>query len=251
MQDASVLDVAAFADHDGVTVGAEHRPVPDARLSADGDTSDEHGTGGDEGSSGDIGAVRAEREQWRQAGTQVVRRLAADRLGWPITRHAVTAAQNAQPEWAQVAAHIPAAGYRLVGDNLLRLTLTGRLENRDAGVDPAQARARRNQQAVGQQLPQPGGVGVERSPLGAAHGRDEVIPWRMHEKDPLAHAPTLPLLWALRMPRCRPREDHRARRQSERSQSRRAPGAGEPLGGTSQNPCKGASLKRRQVHGDA
>jgi len=37
----------------------------------------------------------AEREQWRLAGARAVRRLAADRLGWPITRRAVTAAQYA------------------------------------------------------------------------------------------------------------------------------------------------------------
>ena len=120
MQDAPVLHVAALADHDGVTVGAQHGPVPDARLSADRDASDEHGTGGDEGSPGDIGAVLAEREQWRQAAARAVRRLAADGLGWPITRRAVTAAQHAQPEWAQVAAHIPAAGHRFAGDNPLR-----------------------------------------------------------------------------------------------------------------------------------
>ena len=72
--------------------------------------------------------------------------------------------------------HIPAAGHRFAGDNPLRFTLAGCLENRDAGVDLAQARARRDQQAVGQQPAQPGGVGVESSPLGAAHGRDEVIP---------------------------------------------------------------------------
>ncbi len=96
---------------------AQHRPVPDARLSPDRGASDEHGTGGDEGSSGDIGAVLAEREQWPQAGAQAVRRLAAARLAWPITRRAVTAAQNAQPEWAQVAAHAPAAGHRLAGGN--------------------------------------------------------------------------------------------------------------------------------------
>jgi hypothetical protein len=80
VQHAPVLHVAALADHDGVTVGAQHRPVPDARLSPDRGASDEHGTGGDEGSSGDIGAVLAEREQWRQAGARAVRRLAAERL---------------------------------------------------------------------------------------------------------------------------------------------------------------------------
>ena len=51
---------------------------------------------------------------------------------------------------------MPAAGYRFAGDNPLRFTLAGCLENRHVGVDLAQARARRNQQAVGQQLPQPG-----------------------------------------------------------------------------------------------
>ena len=79
----------------------------------------------------------------------------------------------------------------------MRFPLAGGLEDRDAGVDLAQARARRDQQVIGQQPVQPGGVGVESSPLGAAHGRDEVIPWRMHEKDPLAHAPILPLVRAL------------------------------------------------------
>ena len=51
---APVLHVAALADHDGVTVGAQHRPVPDARLSADRGASDEQGAGGDERSSGDV-----------------------------------------------------------------------------------------------------------------------------------------------------------------------------------------------------
>ena len=152
----------------------------------------------------------AKREQWRQAAARAVRRLAADRLAWPITRRAVTAAQHAQPEWTQVASHIPAAGHRLAGDDPPCFLFAGSLENRDAGVDLAQARARRDQQAVGQQPAQPGAVSVEGSPLGAAHGRDEVIPWRMHEKDPLAHAPILPLPRALRMPRRRRREGHRA-----------------------------------------
>jgi len=99
------------ADHDGITVGAQHRPVPHARLRADPDASDEHGTGGDEGSPGDIGAILAEREQWRRAGAGAGRRLAAGGPGWPITRRAVPAAQHAQPEWAQVAAHVHAAGH--------------------------------------------------------------------------------------------------------------------------------------------
>ena len=52
-------------------------------------------------------------------------------------------------------------------------------------------------QPTGRTSGMPRGVAVESSPLGAAHGRDEVIPWRMHEKGPLAHAPILPLLRAL------------------------------------------------------
>ena len=60
----------------------------------------------------------------------------------------------------------------------------------------------------------------------------------MQGKDPLAHAPILPLLRALGMPRRRLREGNRTRRQPERSQSRLVPGASEPPGGTGQNPCK-------------
>ena len=77
------------------------------------------------------------------------------------------------------------------------------------------------------------------SPLGAAHGRDEVIPWRMHEKDPLAHAPILPLLRALG------RHGAGYEKATEHVVSLSAakawlvPGAGEPPGGTGQNPCKG------------
>ena len=37
-----------------VSRSAQHRPVPDARLSADRGASDEQGAGGDEGSSGDV-----------------------------------------------------------------------------------------------------------------------------------------------------------------------------------------------------
>ena len=62
------------------------------------------------------------------------------------------------------------------------------------------------------------------SPLGAADGRDEVIPWRMHEKDPVAHALILPLLRALGRHGVGCEKGHRV---------------GEPLGGTGQNPCKG------------
>ena len=54
------LHVAALADGDGVTVGAEHGSVPDARLTADGDASNEHGTRSDEGGSGDVGAISGE-----------------------------------------------------------------------------------------------------------------------------------------------------------------------------------------------
>jgi hypothetical protein len=60
VQDAPILHVAALADGDGVTVGAENGSVPDARLTADCDAPDEHGARSDEGGSGDVGAILTE-----------------------------------------------------------------------------------------------------------------------------------------------------------------------------------------------
>ena len=134
---------------------------------------------------------------------------------------------------------MPAAGYRLADDNPLRFTLAGCLENRDAGVDLAQAGSAaisrpsassfRSQAAWASKA-------ARSAPLMVAM---KVIPWRTHEKDPLVQAPILSLLRVLGMPQRRLREGHRTHRQSERSQSRLVPGVGEPPGGMGQNPCKG------------
>jgi hypothetical protein len=69
---------------------------------------------------------------------------------------------------------------------------TGCLEDRDPGVDLAQARTGHDQHAIGQQRAQPGGMSVEGRELGAGHGGDEVIARRVHEQDPFAHTPILP-----------------------------------------------------------
>jgi hypothetical protein len=65
MQDASVLYVAALADHDGVTVGAEHRPY---HMLASAPMVTRPMSTAPGAMNGDIGAVWAESEQYRQAG---------------------------------------------------------------------------------------------------------------------------------------------------------------------------------------
>ena len=117
MQDAPVLHVAALADHDGVTVCAEHGRVPHARVRADGYAPDEHGTGGDEGGSGDIGAVPAERDEGRYAGTGAGHRLAAHSLDRPITSRGATIGMSQVPAW------ITRAMLRIISTSLISPTM--------------------------------------------------------------------------------------------------------------------------------
>jgi hypothetical protein len=49
MQAAQILDVALRANRDPITVGSEHRPVPDARLRPDADCTDHNGARRDPG----------------------------------------------------------------------------------------------------------------------------------------------------------------------------------------------------------
>ena len=97
VQDTSVLHAAAVTHRDRVEVGAEHRPVPDARFGADGDPSDERRTEGDEGGLGDVRAVVAERDQRRQASHGARRRLAVHRVARPATRRAVSSGASEIP----------------------------------------------------------------------------------------------------------------------------------------------------------
>lgn len=53
------------------------------------------------------------------------------------------------------------AGHRLAGDDAPRRLLIGCLEDRDPGVDLAQARPCRDQHALGQQPAQPGGMSLK------------------------------------------------------------------------------------------
>ena len=111
------------------------------------------------------------------------------RLSLPLP---VTAAQQAEPVRPQFTAHVPAAGHRLTGNDAPCRLLIGCLEDRDPGVDLAQARTGHDQHAIGQQRAQPGGMSVEGRALGAGHGGDEVIARRVQEQDPFAHTPILP-----------------------------------------------------------
>src|SRR5512132_1373796 len=101
------------------------------------------------------------------------------------------AAQEPQLVGAQLGPGEPAAGHRVVGDDGLRRLLVGGLEDPDPGVDLPEGGAGQDQHPVGQQPPQPGGVGGEGGPLLVGHGRREVVPRRVQEVDPLGHGPSM------------------------------------------------------------
>jgi hypothetical protein len=81
----------------------------------------------------------------------------------------------------------------LICNNAPRRLLIGCPEDRDPGVDLAQAGTCRDQHAIGRQRAQLGGMSVEGGTLGVGHGGYEVIARRVQEKkDPFAHTPILP-----------------------------------------------------------
>jgi hypothetical protein len=75
-----------------------------------------------------------------------------------------------------------ASGQSLICNNAQRRLLIGCPEDRDPGVDLAQAGTCRDQHAIGRQRAQLGGMSVEGGTLGVGHGGDEVIARRVQEK---------------------------------------------------------------------
>ena len=204
MQHAPVPHVAALADHDGVTVGAQHRPYQTL------------------------------------ASAPIVTRpmLAADKLAWPITRRAVRPrrmpSRNGRrspriypPLVTGSSATIRCASPSLAASKIAMPVLTWPRHG-PAAISRPSASSLRSQAAWASKAARsaPLMVAMKSSRAGCM------------KTDPLAHAPILPLLRALGRHGAGCENATRARRQSERSQGRLVPGVGEPLGGTGQNPCK-------------